>query len=314
MTEPAAPGRTIGWAPLGVLVLAQIGYPLTHGPARADLVIATVVLGFGISLAHAARTRGWRVALAVLGAMTAVGGLVEAVGVHTGHPFGGYGYAATLGPSRFGVPIVIPLAWTWLGWPAWLAAARLTSRAVPRVAIAAFALASWDLFLDPQMVAAGYWTWAHPRPALPGVAGVPLTNYAGWLVVAAVMMALFATVGGPAARRRPGVGDAPMFAMYLWTYAGSLLAHAIFLGLPGSAAWGSLGMGIVAVPLAVALSPAADRSGARIRWRPDRARVAAPDPATLLPHSGIDPTDTAVAAPHLAHPDGGAVPTRADRP
>ena len=37
----------------------------------------------------------------------------------------------------------------------------------------------WDLFLDPQMVAAGHWTWLDPDPALPGVPGVPLTNYAG---------------------------------------------------------------------------------------------------------------------------------------
>ena len=59
---------------------------------------------------------------------------------------------------------------------------RSGSAAAPlaRVAVAAAALASWDLFLDPQMVDAGHWRWSDPSPALPGVPTVPLTNYAGW--------------------------------------------------------------------------------------------------------------------------------------
>ena len=32
----------------------------------------------------------------------------------------------------------------------------------------------WDLFLDPQMVDAGHWTWRDPTPALPGVPGIPV--------------------------------------------------------------------------------------------------------------------------------------------
>jgi putative membrane protein len=99
------------------------------------------------------------------------------------------------------------------------------------------------------MVAEGYWRWADPRPALPGVPGVPVTNYVGWLVVAVALMALLDAVGGMAVRA-PSRDDAPMLAMYLWTYAASAVAHAVFLGLPGSAAWGALGMGTVAVPLA----------------------------------------------------------------
>jgi putative membrane protein len=44
-----------------------------------------------------------------------------------------------------------------------------------------------------------------------------------------------------------------MYALYLWTYASSILAHAVFLDLPSSAAWGAVAMGPVAVPLAVTL-------------------------------------------------------------
>jgi putative membrane protein len=86
---------------------------------------------------------------------------------------------------------------------------------------------------------------------LPGVGGIPLTNYLGWLAVAVALMALLRLALGddPA---RPGA-DAPMYAMYLWTYTSSILAHAIFLDLPASAAWGAAGMGLVAIPLAVRL-------------------------------------------------------------
>jgi len=174
---------------------------------------------------------------------------VEAVGVATGLPFGSYTYGTALSPALLGVPLVIPLAWTWMAWPAWISAAHLTGHPAVRVLIAATGLAAWDLFLDPQMVAEGYWTWAAPEPALPGVPDVPVGNYLAWFAVAVLMMAALSPAAGGPAR----ADDGPMLALYLWTYASSILAHAVFLDLPGSAWWGALGMGVVAVPLAVRL-------------------------------------------------------------
>jgi uncharacterized membrane protein len=239
------------WLPLAALVLLQIGYPLTRGHHRALLVTGTVLLGFAASVTHAAVTRGARVGAALV-LVTAVGGLaVETLGVATGFPFGGYAYRGALGPSLHGVPAVIPLAWTWMAWPAWLTAGLLAPRGAARIGLAGLGLAAWDLFLDPQMVAEGYWRWDHPAPHLPGVPAVPLTNYLGWLAVATLMMAPLAAFPGTAAvdRRR----DAPMLALYLWTYLSSVLALAVFLGLPAAAGWGALGMGVVALPAARAL-------------------------------------------------------------
>jgi putative membrane protein len=236
----------VSWLLLGLLVLVEIAYPLV--PERAPLVVATVLLGFAVSVAHAVASRGARVGAALVATTTGGGLLVEALGVHTGFPFGRYAYGDALGPRVFGVPLVIPLAWTWMAWPAWLAAGVLARRAATRIALAGIGLAAWDLFLDPQMVAEGYWHWADPHPALPGVPAVPVTNYLGWLGVATLMMALLARVAPGRGR-----GDAPMLALYLWTYGSAVLAHAVFLRLPASAAWGGLGMGLVALPLAVAL-------------------------------------------------------------
>ena len=65
------------------------------------------------------------------------------------------------------------------------------------------------------------------------------------------MTALSAVAGSAVADPRPT--DAPMLALWLWTYASSVLAHAVFLDLPGSAVWGGLLMGAVVLPLVLRL-------------------------------------------------------------
>ncbi|SDZ07080.1 putative membrane protein [Micromonospora pattaloongensis] len=244
----------IVWAVLGATVLAQIAYPLTEGAARAHLTVLTVLLGYLLSVGHALLTRGPRVAAALVAVTTGGGLTVEALGVATGVPFGGYDYSGDLGPMLLGVPLIIPLAWTWMAWPAWLAALRLARGAPARIGLAGLGLATWDVFLDPQMVSAGYWSWHEPTPALPGVPGIPVGNYLGWLVVALAMMALLSLTGGPATPA--GDADLPMYGLYLWTYASSVLAHAVFFDLPASAAWGALAMAPVALTLAVTLARA----------------------------------------------------------
>jgi putative membrane protein len=48
--------------------------------------------------------------------------------------------------------------------------------------------------------------------------------------------------------------DALPLALYLWTYVGSVVAHAIFLRRPGVALSGGVAMGTVALPLAARLA------------------------------------------------------------
>jgi len=242
----------MAWVLLGALVLAQIAYPLTGGGVRAGLTVATVLLGYLLSVSHALRSRGLRAATALVVTATLGGFAVEAVGVATGFPFGTYDYSGRLGPKLLGVPLIIPLAWTWMAWPAWLAALRLTSSRTARIALAACGLAAWDLFLDPQMVAEGYWTWRDPTPALPGVPGIPIGNYLGWLGFAVLLMAALSAAGGRDVGE-PVPDDLPLLALWFWTYASSVLAAAVFLGLPASAVWGGVLMGAVVLPLAVRL-------------------------------------------------------------
>ncbi|WKU07577.1 carotenoid biosynthesis protein [Micromonospora sp. HUAS LYJ1] len=278
--------RHVPWLLLALLVLIQICYPLSTGVTRARLTVATVVLGYLLAVGHALLTRGPRTAAALVAVATGGGFAIEALGVATGFPFGSYDYSGELGPKLAGVPLIIPLAWTWMAWPAWLAAVRLTTPAgrtpgvptaaghVGRVALATVGLAGWDLFLDPQMVAEGYWVWRDATPALPGLPGIPVSNYLGWLLFAVLLMSALRPLAGPAVAVT-GSRDDPMFALYLWTYLSSVLAHAVFLRLPASALWGAAGMAVVAVPLAVTLL----RARRRPAGRPAPARTGVDTPA-----------------------------------
>ena len=251
-------GNRLQRLPLGLAVAAvglQIAYPLVSEGVKDRLTVATVVVFAAASLSHAVVSRGWRVGLAALLVFSGGGLAVEVLGVATGFPFGDYVYVVDrLGPSLAEVPLVIPLAWSMLGWPAFVVARRIVPSAWPGVLVGGFALTAWDLFLDPQMVAEGYWTWTGAGPYL--LDGIPVTNYVAWLVVSVAMMAAMWLV---TAEREVGGDDTVPVVLYVWTWAGSALAHAAFFGLPRSSLYGGLGMGAVVV----ALWRASARAGAR---------------------------------------------------
>jgi carotene biosynthesis associated membrane protein len=249
-------------------VLVQMVFPFTDGGTRTLTVLAVLLLT-ATAVSHAALTRGVRASVLLVVVATGGGLVAEAVGVRTGLPFGDYDYTGTLGAELLGVPLVVPLAWTMMAYPALLVARRLATGRVAVALVGAWALTAWDVFLDPQMVDAGHWTWAHPRPSLPGVEGIPVSNFAGWFVVSLLLVAVLDRVLDGRG------GDGVPVAVYLWTYGSSVMAHALFFGRPSVALVGGLVMGVVAVPLAArVLRPArsatrsAVRAATRARRRP----------------------------------------------
>lgn len=229
-------------------VLLQIGYPLVHGHRRDILTIVTVCVFFLASAAHALLSRGPRWAAVYVVVATGGGFAAEATGVATGLPFGDYRYARTLGWQLLDVPVVIPLAWAMFAYPALIVGQRLGHRWTTAAVVGAAALASWDLFLDPQMVAAGHWRWLHVERSLPGVPHVPVSNFLGWAAVALVLMAALQLLP------RRHVDDRVPAALFLWTFGSSVLANAVFFVRPGVALVGAIGMGVVAVPYALSLA------------------------------------------------------------
>jgi uncharacterized membrane protein len=234
---------------LAVAVVAlQIAYPLVaQGVARDRLTVLIVVCFAAASVTHALVWRGPAFAAALV-ATTTVGGLaIEVIGVSTGVPFGEYRYLDSLGAQLLGVPIVVALAWTMMSYPAYVVSEVIGGGAVRVSLIGGWALASWDLFLDPQMVQAGHWEWTSEVPAL---AGIPLTNYLAWFVVATAMQLTLRLLTG---EETTVADDRVPLGLYLWTYGSSVLAHAVFFGLPASAVAGGIGMGLVVVALVRAL-------------------------------------------------------------
>ena len=164
---PPARAVRLPWVLVGAAVLVQIVYPLVPDALRTEVTVASVLVFCAASLADAARVHGLRGAAVLLAVAGGGGLLVEAVGVHTGVPFGAYAYTGDLGAEVLGVPVVVPLAWAMMAWPALVVGRTLAAPRCRSRWSAARALAAWDLFLDPQMVDAGHWTWAHPDPGLP---------------------------------------------------------------------------------------------------------------------------------------------------
>jgi putative membrane protein len=244
--RPTGVRAALPWLLAMATIGLQIAYQGVDGEAKRKVTIAIVVVFFLASVTHAAVHRGMRWA-AVLVVVTAGGGLAaEAVGVRTGFPFGDYSYTGSLGPTVLDVPVIVPLAWTMMAYPLLLAARRISRRlAAP---IGAFGLAAWDVFLDPQMVDDGRWRWADPTPGLRGVEGVPLTNFAGWLLVGLVMMAILHAVL-PRAR----ASEAQPATLLLWTWLGSIVGNVFWFGSPDVALAGGIAMGLVTVPYVWAL-------------------------------------------------------------
>ncbi len=272
----------------------QIPYPLlaAGGSGRAWLTAAQVLAFFTASASHAARRRGWGFTARYLTLAVALGLLVEAAGLRTGWPFGRYAYTDGLGPEIVGVPVIIPLAWSMMAYPALLfgrhAATAVSGTGVAVRAVTALVggmlLAGWDLFLDPRMIAEGFWAWA-PNDG-PAVNGIPLTNTAGWLVVGALLVAVVDRVPGPTRGRGTAggaidvehagaagppaagwpAGDGVPLLLVCWTYGSWLLACVAFFGQPLVALTGGVGMGLPLLLAAV---------GGSRRWR-TRARAAAP--------------------------------------
>lgn len=248
------------WLLLVSALAAQIAWPLLPAGERTWLTMTIVALITATSISHAWVWQGPRWTLAFVVLTAGISLLAEVIGVATGMPFGAYSYDGSLGWEVGGVPVIIACAWTMMAYPALMVAGQLARRRWAVIATGTWALASWDVFLDPQMIAEGHWTWApgqSPVP-LPGLTEVPLQNFGGWLIVSLILMAALTGL-----HSRPAPTAVPDI-VYLWTWLGGITANLLFLGRPWVALWGGLAMGVIGLPLLVTSAVRA-RANAAVR-------------------------------------------------
>ena len=172
-----------------VMILGMVCTPLFERGGDERRLLALVVVGalFVTAVASMARTHGLRTILAA-GTILVIGLLIEVIGSSTGFPFGEYDYTGALVPRIFEVPVIVSFAWAGITLTVHGAFYHLRlgnewPSLIVRVVLMALAITAWDLFLDPQMVAEGYWEW---EPATPAFRGIPLVNYLGWLLTAVI--------------------------------------------------------------------------------------------------------------------------------
>ena len=134
-----------------------------------------------------------RRAAGALSALVAYSYVIEYVGATTGVPYGEFSYDVPLGPMLFDtIPVGLPVFFVPLALNSYLLCLLLlgdrANLAALRIPVVAATVVALDVVLDPAAVALGFWSFAGS-----GFHGVPLSNYAGWVlsaVVAAVLIDL----------------------------------------------------------------------------------------------------------------------------
>ncbi len=234
-----------------IAVLLQIAWPLADSSGRVLLTTLSVIAFATASFLHCTLVTDLPFAISRAFLVLAAGFLLEFVGSTTGLLFGDYSYTSTLQPQIAHVPLAVMLAWFMMAWPAAFVSQLVSSRRWLRALFGGALMTSWDFFLDPQMVGEQYWQWHSAAFDLPGIPGIPLTNYVCWFIAGSLLVALL---------DRPSSTSVESWlvpaGLLGWTWFGGVVGHAFFWGRSGPALWGGVSMGLL---LALAIS----------RWRRD---------------------------------------------
>jgi putative membrane protein len=234
-----------------------------------DLLVGTLVLRpyvflfLAAYLVAAVRDLGAR-ALLLLAWVWPVAWLAEYSSTRTGFPFGLYHYTGhTRGQELFlgNVPFFDSLSFVFLAYAAWcltrvVRAGRAASRPLEAV-VAGVLMMALDVVIDPLAVRGDRWFLGHiffyPEGGV--YFGVPLSNFAGWVVVGTAGVGGYLALAGRAPARRPWGGVALYYAVVAFN-----LAVTAWIGEWTLAA---VGFGIHAA-LAAALTYLTRSAGARL--------------------------------------------------
>ncbi len=213
----------------------------------------------GFSLLHALHGLGWRRTLFFFVTTAVVSWAFEQVGVSTGIVYGAYHYTDALGIRLGHVPVLIPLAWFMMVYPSYIVANLTAGRrpyGSPRrigavagmAALSALAMTAWDVVMDPLMSGptVGAWVWENGGPYF----GIPLRNFAGWLVTTFVISFVYRLFDS-GSRRAPAEPAPAVAAMPLIAYASVMFATSLSGTRPEMVVIGLFAMG---APLAAAIT------------------------------------------------------------
>lgn len=224
-----------------VLTLYSTARIILDLPSLPYFTPMLTVLAFCFAWLHGKERLGWLRATLLLLITFGVSLLFESLGVATGLVYGPYHYTDKLGPMFLGlVPYLIPIAWFMMTYPSLVIAESLLpnpSRSWPTMlataGLGAVIMTSWDVAMDPMMVAGKHWVWDVNGAFF----GVPLQNYWGWWLTIFVTFVLYYTLSRRTSRA-PAITDGSFDRLAVISYAVTALntvATAYTIGLGGPA-------------------------------------------------------------------------------
>jgi putative membrane protein len=230
---------------VAIAILLQLIYPLVDGEFLRLLTINVVYWGAGAMLLHALLAYGTRYAITYLFFTFFFALTIEHIGVMTQWPFGNYSYSGDLGLKIFEVPLVVPFAWIMMAHPVLTAARRIAGNWV--FLYGGIALAAWDLFLDPMMVAEGRWTWVVTGAHVPFQPEIPLSNTFGWLLSGMFLIGVLHLIT-PREKRKGSATFRTTDIFLLWTLFSGIIGNLFFFDRPGIAFFAGGIYGMVFAP------------------------------------------------------------------
>ncbi len=282
---------------VGLVVLPQV---------PGGLKVLTAVLAL-FSLSHAWYSLGGRLTAAFFVLSAVVSWAFEQFGVATGLVYGAYHYTDYLGGKLGDVPLLIPLAWFMMIYPSYVTANLIVEgRALgtPRgrlglgrlAAASAVVMTLWDLVIDPVLSGPSVkaWIWETGGPYF----GIPIHNYAGWLLTTFTVYLLYRAIeqrlstgagrvaagearrGLPAGEARRGLPDVGVAVAALPVAAYGLMLIADLLSGVAPAGLAVIGCVAMGVPFAAAALRLATLSGVRPPSREPMNPLPSPDEAT----------------------------------
>jgi bisanhydrobacterioruberin hydratase len=194
-----------------VAAFFAVRYPNIKG-ASVGSYISTLLIALPSAVALFRYLGPLRATLSLL-ALSSLAYAIEAIGVATGLPYGTFYYGDALGPRLAGiVPYLLPLSYAPLVVGA-VAAAWGTRLRLLHILYATLLLVWMDAVLDPGAASLSFWVW--PQGGV--YYGVPLSNYAGWLLSGALATALLLAAGRWSETPRPALLDSATIATSFWT-------------------------------------------------------------------------------------------------
>jgi len=165
-------------------------------------------------------------------ALAAFGYTIETIGVVTGFPYGPFYYSDALGGKILDlVPFLLPISYAPLVIGAIAASWNPGSQhRLLWILRSALLLTLMDGVLDPGAASLGFWVW----PGGGAYYGVPLSNFAGWLLSGTLAAALLLAAGRWRAAPPPGLLDSALVALAFWVGV-SAFSGLLFPALLGAA-------------------------------------------------------------------------------